>query len=146
MVAIHLPTWGADDVAILQLHPESTPMTPLRLGFSELVEVGEQVMTIGFPSPENSGFEENLYCNIGLVNRIRQSQLCTERVLEVSIQLHGGISGAPILNRLGEVVGLLTFWTERKQALASGQIHSEKLFYAIPVELLRRLLTEVPHP
>ncbi len=136
---IYLPTWGADDVAILRLRPESTPVTPLRLGFSELVEVGERILTVGFPAPGEGGFEENLYCNVGLVNRIRPSQLCTERVLEVSIPLQGGISGAPILNQLGEVVGLLSFFTERKRENSSGQSYSEQSFYAIPVEVLRRL-------
>ena len=142
VVSVHLPTWGADDIAILQIQPGST-LTPLRLGFSELVEVGERILTIGFPSPESSGFEENLYCNIGLINRIRPSQLCTERVLEVSIPLQGGISGAPILNQFGEAIGLLTFWTERRQTFADGQIRSEQSFYAIPVQLLRRLCAEI---
>lgn len=143
VVSIHLPTWGADDVAILRIQPGSTALTPLRLGFSELVEVGERILTIGFPAPESTGFEENLYCNIGLINRIRPSQFCTERVLEVSIPLQGGISGAPILNQVGEAIGLLTFWTERRQALADGQIRSEQSFYAIPVQLLRRLCAEI---
>jgi molecular chaperone DnaK len=143
VAAIHLPTWGADDVAILDLVSEHSPIVPLRLGFSELVEVGERIMTVGFPSPESGGFEENLYCNTGLVNRIRQNQFCTERVLEVSIPLQGGISGAPLLNRLGEVIGLLTFWTERRSEPKSGQFYSEQSFYAIPVEILRRLSTSI---
>ncbi|OKH14879.1 molecular chaperone [Fischerella major NIES-592] len=143
VVSIHLPSWGADDVAILQVQPASNSLTPLRLGFSELVEVGEQIMTIGFPSPESGGFTENLYCNTGLINRVRPSSLCSERVLEVSIPLQGGISGAPILNQLGEVIGLLTFWLERRQESASRQIRSEQSFYAIPVELLRRLRAEI---
>ncbi|WP_180277477.1 S1 family peptidase [Nostoc sp. 'Peltigera malacea cyanobiont' DB3992] len=143
VVSIHLPTWDVDDVAILQVQPASNSLTPLWLGFSELVEVGEQVMTIGFPSPESGEFAENLYCNTGLINRVRPSPHCSERVLEVSIPLQGGISGAPILNQLGEVIGLLTFWLERRQELASGQIRSEQSFYAIPVELLRRLRTEI---
>ncbi|HEY9663693.1 MAG TPA: serine protease, partial [Allocoleopsis sp.] len=143
VVAIHLPTWGTDDVAILQIQPTSIALTPLRLGFSELIEVGERIMTIGFPSPESGGFAENFYCNTGLINRVRPSHFCTERVLEVSIPLQGGISGAPILNQLGEVMGLLTFATERRQELIGGQIRSEQSFYAIPVELLRRLQTEI---
>ena len=144
VTSIHLPTWGADDVVILQIQPEaSIPLIPMRLGFSELVEIGEQIMTIGFPTPESEEFTENLYCNTGLVNRIRPNQFCTERVLEVSIPLQGGISGSPILNQSGEVIGLLTFSTEHKQELASGQIHSERSFYAIPVQLLRRLYAEI---
>ena len=139
VTSIHLPSWGADDVAILQIEPEFTAsLKPLRLGFSELVEVGERIMTIGFPAPESGEFAENLYCNKGLVNRIRPSQLCSERVLEVSIPLQGGISGAPILNQFGEVIGLLTFWMERKQGIGS-----QKSFYAIPVNLLRRLQREI---
>lgn len=143
VLAIHLPSWGTDDVAILQVQSAATPMLPLRLGFSELVEVGERIMTIGFPAPGSGGFQENLYCNTGLVNRIRSSQYCTERVLEVSIPLQGGISGAPILNQLGEVIGLLTFATERRQESATGAIRSEQSFYSIPVELLRRLRTKL---
>jgi molecular chaperone DnaK len=135
VTSIHLPTWGTDDIVILEVQPELNPLTPLRLGFSELVEIGEPVMTLGFPAPESQSFEQNLYCNTGLVNRIRQSQFCTERVLEVSIPLQGGISGAPILNQLGEVVGLLTFYT---QGQGGG-----RSFYAIPVEVLCRLRTEV---
>jgi molecular chaperone DnaK len=134
VVSVHLPSWGADDVAILQVETASDALVPLRLGFSELVEVGEKIMTIGFPAPDAGGFQENFYCNTGLVNRIRSSPFCTERVLEVSIPLQGGISGAPILNQFGEVIGLLTF------SIDHGGGRS---FYSIPVELLRRLRTEL---
>jgi molecular chaperone DnaK len=137
--SIHLPNSDSDDIVILHIQPIATPLIPLRLGFSELVEIGERIMTIGFPAPENSEFRENLYCNTGLINRIKLSQLCSERVLEVSIPLQGGISGAPILNQAGEVIGLLTFYQQRQQEFLGGQIYYEQFFYAIPVELLRRL-------
>jgi molecular chaperone DnaK len=140
--SIHVPANGSDDVAILRL-AEQTQLLPLNLGFSELVEVGERILTLGFPAPRPGGFEENLYCNAGLVNRIRPSELCSERVLEVSVELQGGISGAPILNELGEVVGLVTFAEMRAQAHQGGQLHFERSFYAIPVEVLRRLRVEI---
>lgn len=143
VLSIHLPSWGLDDVAILQVSSNTTARTSLRLGFSELVEVGERIMTVGFPAPEQHEFAENLYCNIGLVNRIRKSPACTERVLEISIPLQGGISGSPLLNQLGEVIGLLTFTIERNQILSGGQTRSEHSFYAIPVEVLHRLYAEV---
>jgi molecular chaperone DnaK len=143
VAAIHLPKGSTDDIAILELEPNSTPLTPLRLGFSELVEIGEKIITLGFPAPEPGGFIENLYCNTGLVNRIRLSQLCSERVLEVSISLRDGISGAPILNQLGEVIGVLTFSTEKTIESAGGSAHREQAFYAIPIEPLRRLRANV---
>jgi hypothetical protein len=61
----------------------------LRLGFPEIIELGERILTVGFPAPR--------------VNCAASGQF------EVSIELHGGISGAPILNEFGEVIGLLTF-------------------------------------
>jgi molecular chaperone DnaK len=142
VASISVPSNGHDDVAILQLS-EETKLLPLRLGFSELVEVGERIMTLGFPSPGSGGFEENLYCNAGLVNRIRPSEFCSERVLEVSLELQGGISGAPILNELGEVIGLVTYTLIRARPLEDGQVHHERLFYAIPVQVLRRLRAQV---
>ncbi len=141
VASIHLPGTGGDDVAILTL-ADGAELRPLRLGFSELVEVGERIMTLGFPAPGAGGFEENLYCNAGLVNRIRPSETCSERVLEISVELQGGISGAPVLNELGEVVGLVTFVQMRAQALQSGQMHLERSFFAVPVEVLRRLRDE----
>jgi len=77
------------------------------------------------------------------VNRIRSSELCSERVLEVSLELQGGISGAPILNEMGEVVGLVAFTQLRAQPIQGGHVQLDRSFYAIPVEVLRRLRTEI---
>jgi molecular chaperone DnaK len=126
------------ELVILRL-VEDTPLRPLPLGFSELVEVGERILTLGFPAAGQGGFDENLYCNAGLVNRIRTSEFCSERVLEVSIELQGGISGAPVLNEFGEVVGLTTFSLSRPRQQQSGPMLYEQSFYAVPVEVLRRL-------
>jgi molecular chaperone DnaK len=126
-------------VAILRLTDAEPDLRPLRLGFSDLVELGERILTVGFPAPKDSDYRENLYCNSGLVNRITKSELCSERVIEVSIELHGGISGAPILNEFGEVIGLLTFSLQWERVAESGHRATERSHYAVPVEILRRL-------
>lgn len=141
--SVHLPTWGEDDLAILEVYPGSMTLNPLRLGFSELVEVGERIFTLGFPALDSHQFEDNLYCNLGLINRIRPSEYCSEWILEVSVPLQQGISGAPIFNQWGEVVGILTFDTIRSQPLAQGGGVSEPLVYALPIQLLRRLFGEL---
>jgi molecular chaperone DnaK len=137
--AVHVSKLTRDDVAILRLAEGEPDLRPLRLGFSEITELGERILTIGFPAPQDADYEENLYCNTGLVNRITKSDLCSERVIEVSIELHGGISGAPILNELGEVVGLLTFSRHLERVVDGGHKTTERSYYAIPVEVLRRL-------
>jgi molecular chaperone DnaK len=137
--AVRVPRDTHDDVAILRLTEAEPDLRPLRLGFSDLVELGERILTIGFPAPRDSDHKENLYCNSGLVNRIIKSELCSERVIEVSIELHGGISGAPILNEFGEVIGLLTFSLQWERVAEGGHRATERSHYAIPVEILRRL-------
>jgi molecular chaperone DnaK len=137
--AVAVPSGTHDDVAILRLADGEPDLRPLRLGFSEITELGERILTIGFPAPRDADYEENLYCNTGLVNRITRSELCSERVIEVSIELQGGISGAPILNEFGEVIGLLTFSLQWERVGDSGQKTTERSYYAIPVEVLRRL-------
>jgi S1-C subfamily serine protease len=137
--AIRVPHGSHDDVAILRLTEAESGLRPLRLGFSDIVELGERILTIGFPAPRDLDHKENLYCNSGLVNRIIKNELCSERVIEVSIELHGGISGAPLLNEFGEVIGLLTFYLYRERTAESGHRAMERSYYAIPVEVLRRL-------
>jgi molecular chaperone DnaK len=137
--AVRVPRGTHDDVAILQLAEGEPDLRPLRMGFSDLVELGERILTIGFPTPRDSDHKENLYCNSGLVNRMIKSDLCSERVIEVSIELHGGISGAPILNEYGEVIGLLTFSLHWERVAEGGHRMTERSYYAIPVEILRRL-------
>jgi molecular chaperone DnaK len=141
VVSVHLSEYAQDDVAVLRL-ADGVSLAPLRLGFSELVEVGERVIALGFPAPEDGGFEENLHLGSGLVNRIRAMEaLCSERVFELSLDLKGGISGAPVINEQGEVIGLATFALYRpEKVLDDGQVTVGKASYAVPVNLLRKLM------
>jgi molecular chaperone DnaK len=141
VVSVHLSQYPQDDVAILRL-ADGVTLAPLRLGFSELVEVGERVIALGFPAPEDGGFEENLHLGSGLVNRIRAMEAhCSERVFELSLDLKGGISGAPVINEQGEVIGLATFAIYRpEKVLDDGQVTVGKASYAVPVNLLRKLM------
>ncbi|TVR11379.1 MAG: molecular chaperone [Phormidium sp. GEM2.Bin31] len=141
--SVHLPTWGEDDLAILEVHPSSMTLKPLRLGFSELVEVGERIFTLGFPALESHQFEDNLYCNLGLINRIRPSEHCSEWILEVSVPLQEGIGGAPIFNQWGEVIGMLTLGMMGSQPLGHGGGGSGPSVDALPIQLLRRLFGEL---
>ncbi|WP_159790786.1 Hsp70 family protein [Sodalinema gerasimenkoae] len=141
--SVHLPTSTEDDIVILEVHPSSMTLNPLRLGFSELVEVGDRIFTLGFPALESHEFEDNLYCNLGLINRIRPSEHCSEWILEVSVPSQPGISGAPIFNQWGEVIGMLTLGTIGSQPLGQGGGGSGPSVYALPIQLLRRLVGEL---
>jgi molecular chaperone DnaK len=96
------------DVALITL-PCAVAARPMRLGFSELVEVGEPVVAIGFPFAERDvSFHENLLVDRGIVNRFRGSD-SHARIFELGIRAQPGMSGGPVFNDLGEVIGVVSF-------------------------------------
>jgi molecular chaperone DnaK len=96
------------DVALIVL-PRTVAARPMRLGFSELVEVGEPVVAIGFPFAERDvSFHENLLVDRGIVNRFRGSD-SRARIFELGIRAQPGMSGGPVFNDLGEVIGVVSF-------------------------------------
>jgi molecular chaperone DnaK len=128
----------AVDLAVLELAGEPGGQ-PVRVGYTGLVEVGERVVAIGFPLPEGDSFEENLLIDHGIVNRIRTRPDGHGRELELGIRIGSGMSGGPVFNDLGEVIGVSTFVRYK----ASGEKHApivDKSSHAIAVEALHALL------
>jgi molecular chaperone DnaK len=127
------------DLAILEL-AQPLDGQPVRVGYSSLVEIGERVVAIGFPLPEGDSFEENLLLDHGIVNRIRTRPDRRGRELEVGLRLSAGMSGGPLFNDRGEVIGVNTF--VRYQSANHGQQAPflDKSSHAIAVDALHELL------
>jgi S1-C subfamily serine protease len=122
-----------DDVALLAVESE-TPLPFLRLGKSQFVEPGESIIAIGFPYVENISHQENLYITKGTVSSIRPTTFCSERVFYLDAQIGRGMSGGPVINEYGEVIGVVTFTLKEVVTL-------ESLHFAIPVQLIKNILS-----
>jgi S1-C subfamily serine protease len=70
--------------------------------------VGERVLAIGFPVPGSSLHGENIYISRGIVNSLRKVDASSERVIFIDAKIGSGMSGGPLFNDLGEVVGIVT--------------------------------------
>jgi molecular chaperone DnaK len=127
------------DLALLEL-AQPFEGRPVRVGYSGLVEIGERVLVIGFPLPEGESFEENLLLDHGIVNRIRTRPDRHGRELELGVRISPGMSGGPVFNDRGEVIGVSTF--VRYQAGAGGPQAAflDKSSHAIAVDALHELL------
>ncbi len=95
------------DVALLQLESRPTGVTPLRLGDSDLVEVGDEVFIIGAPL----GVSHTL--TVGHVSARRQPRtavggLIKAELLQTDAAINQGNSGGPMFNMSGEVVGVVS--------------------------------------
>ncbi len=119
------------DIAVLKI---SAPpgLAPLRFGRSADVMIGETVIAIGNPL----GYQHTV--TAGVVSAVnRDLQFSQDAVLRGLIQtdasINPGNSGGPLLNVLGELIGVTT----------AVRGDAQNIGFAIPVDELRRLLPEL---
>jgi putative serine protease PepD len=122
------------DVALLELQGDRD-VTPIELGSSEELEVGDAVAAIGSPF----GLEGTLTAGIvsALDRDIRAPNGFTiDGAIQTDAALNGGSSGGPLLDSAGRVVGI------------SSQIESRNggnvgIGYAVPIETVQRVVDEL---
>lgn len=123
-VTIPVPVPGSDDVAVLQLMQFDAPVVSLTIA-AQKVEPLDEALALGYPF---SRLEDGRAVPQGVTGFVRR---VTEKVLELDTALNPGLSGGPILNRDGHVIGM-----------AIGVLQSEVYGLAIRVRDLRRVLDD----
>ena len=102
--ALDVKLGSRHDIALIRIAEE---VPPLRLGEFPAASPGESVLAIGFPKPDSMSFEENLSISRGVINSVRQAK--DGRMIFMDAKIAGGNSGGPLMNGLGEVIGINTF-------------------------------------
>ena len=122
----------ATDLAVLKVDARSRALTPLPLGDSENVRVGEAVFAIGNPLGRErsitSGIVSALQREIDAGRRYRIGH-----VIQTDAALNKGNSGGPLLNVRGEVIGVNTA-IQTADANSTGNIG---IGFAIPVNTVK---------
>ncbi len=102
---------GADpifDVAVLRIPPPSTESLPVAApGSSASLHVGEEVLAIGSPV----GLDQTLTRGVvSATNRILPERPFSflRPLIQTDAAINPGTSGGPLVNRCGEVVGIIT--------------------------------------
>ena len=132
-----LETDPINDLAIIKVN---ALLKPFRLGYFNFVEPGEQVIAIGFPSPGSYVHNENIYISKGIVNSIRKTDFSPERNIFIDAKIGSGMSGGPLINDLGEVVGIITFVKYGIRRGEKGMIALEEQPVALPIHLAKKYL------
>lgn len=89
---------GPMDITILKI--DSNNYSPLILGNSNEVKIGEKVIAIGNP------FGLEFSVSQGIVSGIRQKKNGIQGYIQTDSALNPGNSGGPLLNMQGEVIGI----------------------------------------
>jgi S1-C subfamily serine protease len=123
------------DIAVLKIDAQARALTPLPLGGSNAIRVGDPVVAIGNPF----GLERTV--TAGIVSALqRQIQApngyTIDEVIQTDAPINQGNSGGPLLNAKGEVIGV------------NSQIESESggnvgIGFAVPIDTVKEVVSQV---
>ena len=118
---------ATNDVAVLKV--EATDLTPVTLGSSDDLIVGDQVVAIGNPLGDLTSTMTVGY--VSAKDRDVTTDGTTINMLQTDVAINSGNSGGPLFNMKGEVVGITT--AKYSGSSASGAT-IEGIGFAIPMD------------
>ncbi|MFP4058140.1 MAG: trypsin-like peptidase domain-containing protein [Candidatus Brocadiia bacterium] len=118
------------DLAVLKLDAPR-PLAPMPLGRSSDLMVGEPVVSLGNPFGFGLSMSEGIISGLGRSTTTEHARLTG--MVQTTAGINPGMSGGPLLNIAGRMVGLCT----------SRKTEGEGLGFAIPIDAIRGALPEV---
>lgn len=129
-----------NDLAVIKIEHASVPLL-----FSPISEPtkGEEVYTLGFPNPTVQGFESKY--TKGEVSSLSGLQ-GDKTQMQISVPLQPGNSGGPLINKQGQVVGIISSKLDPLEVLKGQRYLPEAVGYAIKTSLALSLLKSLSVP
>jgi S1-C subfamily serine protease len=130
---------GADqnkDLAVIQVKVPKGRLTPIPLGTSKGLLVGQKVLAIGNPY----GLDRTL--TTGIISSLGRSiqapnGLIIDDIIQTDAAINPGNSGGPLLDSQGQIIGINT------AILSGGNSGSIGIGFAIPADTVRRITSEL---
>lgn len=133
-----IATDAVNDVALLKV---SGKFNALPMASSRTVRLGDPVFTVGYPNPEIQGVEPKL--TRGEINSLAGIQ-DDPRHFQISVPVQPGNSGGPLVNQIGNVVGILKARLDDLKALESTGSLPQNVNYAVKSSFAIAFLETVP--
>jgi putative serine protease PepD len=126
------------DLAVLKVDVSPSALTPLPLGNSDQVEVGDQVVAIGNP------FGLDRTATAGIVSALQRlltapNQFTIDHVIQTDAPINHGNSGGPLLNSRGQVIGVNS-QIETGSSIASGNVG---IGFAVPSNTVKDVVAQI---
>jgi S1-C subfamily serine protease len=117
------------DLAVIQVMPPEGLLTSSSLGDSDRVLAGEEVIAIGNPLGLDQTITQGI---VSAINRILPETAFSlqEPMIQTDTPINPGDAGGPLLNRNGEVIGIVT------EVMPNAQ----NISFAIPSNLAKAIL------
>ncbi len=129
----------SSDLAVLKIDASSRALTPLPLGNSDAMEVGDPVVAIGNP------FGLDRTVTAGIVSAIQRAITAPngytiDHVIQTDAAINHGNSGGPLLNRRGEVIGVNSQIETGDNGASGGNVG---VGFAIPSNTVKTVVAQL---
>src|ERR687888_2288153 len=127
------------DLALLKVDARSRALTPLALGDSDTVRVGDSVVAIGNPF----GLDRSV--TAGIVSALQRqiqapNSYAIDHVIQTDAAINHGNSGGPLLNANGRVIGVNA---QIETGSAGGAGGNVGIGFAIPINTVRTVAAQL---
>ena len=128
----------SSDLAVLKVDASSRALTPLQLGNSDDMRVGDPVVAIGNP------FGLDRTVTAGIVSAIQRAITAPngytiDHVIQTDAAINHGNSGGPLLNRRGQVIGV----NAQIETGDSGNSGNVGVGFAIPSNTVENVIAQL---
>jgi putative serine protease PepD len=124
-----------NDIALIQIDLAGRKITPLTLGDSRNLLVGQRVLAIGNPFGFQSTLTTGVVSSLGRTVQTRENTFIDEAI-QTDASINQGNSGGPLLNSHGEVIGI-------NSAIYAPTGTTAGIGFAIPINTAKRVAEDL---
>ena len=131
------------DLAVLKVSASEDRLSPLRIGESASVRVGQRAISIGNPFGQKTSMTTGIVSGLG--RRLPSAELLdagvapgfdNPSIIQIDGAIHPGNSGGPLLDSNGLVIGITT-------AMRSNSGQFQGIGFAVPADTMRRVIPDL---
>jgi S1-C subfamily serine protease len=125
-----------NDLAVIQIDVPKGGVTPIPLGTSKGLQVGQKVLAIGNPFGLDRTMTTGIISALGRSIQAENGRIIDD-IIQTDASINHGNSGGPLLNNQGQIIGI------NAAILSPNDTGNYGIGFAIPADTVRRITDEL---
>ncbi len=126
------------DLAVVEVNIAPESLRPIEWGDSDLLRVGQRAVAIGNPFGLEGTLTSGIISALGRSLPTEQGAFRIPEIIQTDAAINPGNSGGPLLNSLGQVIGINTAIVPNRSAF--GERSFLGVGFAVPANLVKRVI------